>query len=243
MVEDFAGNIAIAKLGDHLPKTIGNDLVHLTLTDGNYQKKVGYEDNLDMVATDTGLVTNQAQLAVSHRNRPHSQLVTLNQDFFISPNDDANKDFVAFKGLPNKTYNNLQVTVFAAEDQQRLTPIWFSQPGADLSDIESTAWRGITAGGEKVLSGSYQYVITYHDANNHAQEKVFKVSVNHNKPILTQGSFRKDDDVEFFTPGSHRRLVAQGLLVSRCFISLRKMVDYLMSSSPNILFPLLITRF
>lgn len=60
MVEDFAGNIAIAKLGDHLPKTIGNDLVHLTLTDGNYQKKVGYEDNLDMVATDTGLVTNQA---------------------------------------------------------------------------------------------------------------------------------------------------------------------------------------
>lgn len=222
MVEDFAGNIAIAKLGDHLPETIGNDLVHLTLTDGNYQKKVGYEDNLDMVATDTGLVTNQAQIAVSHRNRPHSQLVTLNQDFFISPNDDGNKDFVAFKGLPNKTYNNLQVTVFAAEDQQRLTPIWFSQPGADLSDIESTAWRGITAGGEKVLSGSYQYVITYHDDNNHAQEKVFKVSVNHNKPILTQGSFLKDDDVEFFTPGQPQAISSTGIARVEVFYLTKK---------------------
>lgn len=118
MVEDFAGNVAIAKLGDHLPQTLGKTPIKLKLTDGNYQTKETLKDNLEMTQSDTGLVTNQAQLAVVHRNQPQSQLTKMNQDFFISPNEDGNKDFVAFKGLKNNVYNDLTVNVYAKDDHQ-----------------------------------------------------------------------------------------------------------------------------
>lgn len=222
MVEDFAGNRAIAKLGDHLPESLEQEVMTFNLTEGNYQTKKVYDDQLEMAVTDTGLVTNQAHLAVTHRNRPQSHLVKLNHELFISPNGDGNKDFVAFKGVPNKNYQDLQVTVFAKDDQKRSQPIWFSQLGANVSDSESTAWHGVTAGGAKVRSGEYQYVINYRDENGTAHEETHIVTVSYHKPILTQGRFHTVKDVEYFTPSKPQAISTSGIAREEVFYLISK---------------------
>ncbi|WP_053093918.1 MULTISPECIES: YSIRK-type signal peptide-containing protein [unclassified Streptococcus] len=58
MVEDFAGNIAIAKISQHMPTSRGQETVTFELTDGGYQHKVTLVDHLEMTYQDTGLVTN-----------------------------------------------------------------------------------------------------------------------------------------------------------------------------------------
>ncbi|HEP1422156.1 TPA: CXC chemokine-degrading serine protease SpyCEP [Streptococcus pyogenes] len=222
MVEDFAGNVAIAKLGDHLPQTLGKTPIKLKLTDGNYQTKETLKDNLEMTQSDTGLVTNQAQLAVVHRNQPQSQLTKMNQDFFISPNEDGNKDFVAFKGLKNNVYNDLTVNVYAKDDHQKQTPIWSSQAGAGASAIESTAWYGITARGSKVMPGDYQYVVTYRDEHGKEHQKQYTISVNDKKPMITQGRFDTINGVDHFTPDKTKSLGSSGIVREEVFYLAKK---------------------
>lgn len=46
--------------------------------------------------------------------------------------------------------------------------------------------------------------------------------MNHNKPILTQGSFRKDNDVEFFTPGQPQAISSSGIARVEVFYLTKK---------------------
>lgn len=222
MVEDFAGNVAIAKLGNHLPERIGQAELALTLTDINAQHQLSYSDNLNMTAADTGLVTNEAELLIISRNRPQSRLAKLGQTAVISPNDDGNKDFVAFKGLPHQVYQDLKVTVFAQEDTAMTSPIWSSQPGASVANVDSTAWYGTRASGARVMSGHYRYVVSYLDANGMPQIEIYAVTVSHQKPAIAPASFQADGAIEVFRPGPSKGQSPIGIVREEVFYLVKK---------------------
>ncbi|KGR73357.1 S8 family serine peptidase [Streptococcus phocae subsp. salmonis] len=220
MVEDFAGNKAIAKLGDHLPSQIGQELIHLTLTDGGYQEKARIIDNLEMTPEDSGLVTNQASVMITNRNRPTSRLAKATTTVAISPNDDGNKDFVAFKGHQDKVYNDLHIAVYAESNQTQ--PVWTSQPATTVADITTTSWKGTYSNGDKVSSGNYTYRVSYKDANGQLHTEDYTVFVSHQAPIITTGSFRKEQDTEYFTPAGPIDLSQSGIAREEVFYVLEK---------------------
>lgn len=202
MVEDFAGNIAIAKLGQHLPDQLGEDIITIPLKDGNYQQDQSFEDNVVMADGDSGLITNRSDIMMTNRNRPLSRLAKVNQSqIILSPNGKGNRDFIAFRGLPGKVYRDLSVSVYAAGDKLKSSAIWTAPQNASIDDLSTTSWSGQTQLGEKVLSGAYRYVITYRDAAGQLKEQAYDLLVSHEEPIITKAIFRKDGDKEFFKPG------------------------------------------
>lgn len=175
-----------------------------------------------MTAADTGLVTNEAELLIISRNRPQSRLAKLGQTAVISPNDDGNKDFVAFKGLPHQVYQDLKVTVFAQEDTAMTSPIWSSQPGASVANVDSTAWYGTRASGARVMSGHYRYVVSYLDANGMPQAEAYAVTVSHQKPVITPASFQADGATEVFRPGPSKGQSPIGIVREEVFYLVKK---------------------
>lgn len=223
MVEDFAGNIAIAKLGEHLPSQLGEDEITFALKEGNYQQYHSLEDKLQMTNDDSGLITNQSDIMITNRNRPLSRLVKANQTkVILSPNDKGNRDFVAFRGLPDETYHDLRVAVFSANDIRMSSAIWTSPENASVDDLHTTRWDGKTQMGEKVLSGTYHYVITYRDASGVLKRQVHEILISHEEPIITKASFHKDGDKEFFKPGKVLDLNRVGLAREEVFYVLEK---------------------
>ncbi|MBA2795438.1 S8 family serine peptidase [Streptococcus porcinus] len=202
MVEDFAGNIAIAKLGQQLPDQLGDGIITIPLKDGDYQNYQSIEDNLVMTEGDSGLITNQSDIMITNRNRPLSRLAKANQTkIILSPNGKGNRDFIAFRGLPGKVYRDLSVSVYGAADKVKSSAIWTAPQNASIDDLSTTSWSGQTQLGEKVLSGAYRYVITYRDASGQLKKQEHEVFVSHEEPIITKAIFRKDGDKEFFKPG------------------------------------------
>ncbi|MGT2888113.1 YSIRK signal domain/LPXTG anchor domain surface protein [Streptococcus didelphis] len=222
MVEDFAGNVTIAKLGKHLPKNIGHKTIEFSLKDDNYNISNTIIANLVMTANDSGLVSNQASQMISNRNQPISHLTRLAKEAFISPNEDGNKDFVAFKGLPNKVYNGLQITVYAKEDSRRKSPVWSSQEGANTSDIQTSMWTGLAANGLLAKAGQYVYLVSYKDAQGHAQEEAFTVHLVHKKPIITKASFQEEGDYERFRPAKEKAISQVDIVHEEVFYLLKK---------------------
>ncbi|ELY5748609.1 peptidase S8 [Streptococcus iniae] len=223
MVEDFAGNIAIAKLGETLPEAFGKDIFTFTLKEGNYQNHHALEDKLQMTANDSGLMTNQSDIMITNRNRPLSRLVKANQSqLILSPNDNGNRDFIAFRGLPGQVYHDLKVTVFAADDKLMSSAIWTSPQKTTVGDLNTTRWDGKTQMGQKVLSGAYRYVITYRDASGMVKRQEHDILVSHEEPIITKASFQKDGDKEFFKPGKVLDLNQVGIAREEVFYVLEK---------------------
>ncbi|MGT2933244.1 S8 family serine peptidase [Streptococcus catagoni] len=202
MVEDFAGNIALANIGAELENAHGG-LIKFTLKDGNYQKKSTIHDKLDMLESDSGLVTSQIDPSVAFKSQPRTKLIKVNEkQIVISPNGDWNRDFIAFKGIAGKTYKDLKVVVYKKGSGQAEEVIWKLVEKADAGSFESTAWRGKDMTGKAVKDGIYIYQISYQDEQGRLQDKQFEVRLASQKPVISPGLFFKneEDSTERFRP-------------------------------------------
>ncbi|MBL6538143.1 S8 family serine peptidase [Streptococcus suis] len=187
----------------------------------------------------TGLVTSSSELIYSTDERTDLAIKTLGTfkneaGYFvleldengkphlaISPNGDNNQDSLAFKGVFLRNYTELVASVYAADDTERKTPLWTSEPdygeknyfSGDPKNPKSTIvypteWAGTDQEGNDLEDGRYQYVLTYYSEVPGAdvQTMAFDVIIDRQAPVITTATY--DETSQVFDP---RQAVENGL--------------------------------
>ena len=150
----------------------------------------------------------------------------------ISPNEDGNKDSVRFKTLVYRNLVNLRATVYASSDTTHSQPIWQSRPTDLVKNyfdgdtrnprsyiVDKTAWGGQDSNGNRVSDGIYDYVISYKPDVPGAEEQytTFKIQIDTQKPLITSGYIRSQEDQEQFIARKPQDVGNGGILLEKVF--------------------------
>ena len=150
----------------------------------------------------------------------------------ISPNEDGNKDSVQFKTLVYRNLVNLRATVYASSDTTHSQPIWQSRPTDLVKNyfdgdtrnprsyiVDKTAWGGQDSNGNRVSDGIYDYVISYKPDVPGAEEQytTFKIQIDTQKPLITSGYIRSQEDQEQFIARKPQDVGNGGILLEKVF--------------------------
>ena len=150
----------------------------------------------------------------------------------ISPNEDGNKDSVRFKTLVYRNLVNLRATVYASSDTTHSQPIWQSRPTDLVKNyfdgdtrnprsyiVDKTAWGGQDSNGNRVSDGIYDYVISYKPDVPGAEEQytIFKIQIDTQKPLITSGYIRSQEDQEQFIARKPQDVGNGGILLEKVF--------------------------
>lgn len=120
----------------------------------------------------------------------------------ISPNGDNHRDAVILAGTFLRNFEDLKITVYAADDTERTNPIFESKTfsgdknfwsgNADnprVTVFMEAIWEGKDKYNKPVADGLYKYVVSYKPQipGAPAQETVFDILVDTAQPALTTG--------------------------------------------------------
>ncbi|WP_024407857.1 S8 family serine peptidase [Streptococcus suis] len=221
--------------GEYQNLAVLEEPIYNLIADGKggfyFEPVTAQPDTVDISHHYTGLVTGSTELIYSTDKRSDFAIKTLGTfkneaGYFvleldesgkphlaISPNGDDNQDSLAFKGVFLRNYTDLVASVYAADDTERINPLWESQPQSGNKNFYSgdpknpkssiiypTEWNGTDSEGNALADGKYQYVLTYSSEVPGAavQTMIFDVIIDRESPVITTATY---DETNFtFNP-------------------------------------------
>lgn len=161
----------------------------------------------------TTLITNQGNYLL---NLGLDTIASLDSDeevtLAISPDNDGSKDFLGFKGVFLRNYEDFRASVYALNDLGEAELVWVSQPAWGIKNyfggtpfspkssfVLSSIWEGQDFWGRPVADGLYRYDITVRSQvpGSLTQLLSFNVHVSRTKPRASGADF--DEDTRLLT--------------------------------------------
>lgn len=205
-------------------KVVPTDENYTSLVTGETEHIYATSETSDMVIKALGTFKDdngKFVLTLDTNGKPH---------LAISPNKDGNQESLAFKGVFLRNYNDLVANVYAADDTERLTPLWTSEAVSGnknffsgnpkhpkSSIVYSSEWDGTDNSGADLADGRYVYVLTYTSAVVGAEPQTmsFDVIVDRQKPVVTTAKY--DEANKTFTPRAAVDAGESGVFRDRVF--------------------------